>query len=408
MKFALRARYVFPVDRPAIENGVVTIEDGRIADLGKNSDVSQVIDLGDVALLPGFVNCHTHLEFSDRNKPLGKPGIRLVDWIRLVIAERGRSVSVPDQVFAKGLHESLSYGVTTIGEISQGAASIERECFGESSPSLTYYLEVIGFSRARADSAYAATLEKLETLAANVTGRIGISPHAPYTVSPGLISRLMALAIEREMPVAMHLAESAEELQLLETGGGPFQELLDERSMWDPEAIPRGTRPLDYLREIAKAPRSLVIHGNYLADEEHDFLAANRERMSLVFCPRTHAYFQHPPYPLVELLKKNVRVVLGTDSRASNPDLNLLDEMRTVVRLAPQVHPDVILRMGTLDGAEGLGNRAVGSLSPGKRADLVAIPVAGASGTPEEALEAILTGSELPNQVWCGGYSRML
>ena len=126
----------------------------------------------------------------------------------------------------------------------------------------------------------------------------GISPHAPYTVHPGLLKRLVALAVEKKLPVAMHLAESREELELLATGTGPFRDLLVDRSMWDTEAIPLGSTPLDYLRTLAEAPRALVIHGNNLSDEEIGFLAAHRERMSVVYCPRTHAYFGHDPYPL--------------------------------------------------------------------------------------------------------------
>ena len=96
-------------------------------------------------------------------------------------------------------------------------------------------------------------------------------------------------------------------MSCLRDGTGPFQELLEERSMWDAEAIPRGSRPLDYLRMLAEAPRALVIHGNYLDAEERAFLAEHADRMSLVYCPRTHAYFGHPPYPLAELLAAGVQ-----------------------------------------------------------------------------------------------------
>src|SRR5262249_30721246 len=146
-------------------------------------------------------------------------------------------------------------------------------------------------------------------------------------------------ARERDLPMAMHVAESRAELQLLRDGTGPFQELLEERSMWDPEAIPRGSKPLDYLQMLSEAPRSLAIHGNYLDDEELQFLGLHRDRMSLVFCPRTHAYFFHPPYPLGRAIAAGVRVALGTDSRASNPDLSLLAELRHVMQSHPWIDP---------------------------------------------------------------------
>jgi cytosine/adenosine deaminase-related metal-dependent hydrolase len=219
------------------------------------------------------------------------------------------------------------------------------------------------------------------------------------------LQSLVNFAKERELPVAMHVAESAEELELLDAGTGPFQELLDERSMWDADAIPRGSRPLDYLRMLAEAPRSLVIHGNYLDEDEHEFLAANADRMSLVFCPRTHEYFRHSSYPLAKLLEKGVRVALGTDSRASNPDLNLFAEMRHVAKTFPAIDPNVILRMGTLSGAEALGRDAeVGSITPGKFGNLVAMPLGkNFPATADEILNSLLASEATPSKVWYRG-----
>ncbi len=235
--------------------------------------------------------------------------------------------------------------------------------------------------------------------------RHGISPHSPYTVSAKLLTELVLRARQHEMPVAMHVAESREELELLRDGTGPFQALLEERGMWDNTAIPRGSRPLDYLRMLAEAPRALVIHGNYLDEEERAFLAANSERISLIHCPRTHSYFFHPPLPLPQLLAIGVRVALGTDSRASNPDLDLLAELRDVARLHPQLHPQEILHMGTLAGAEALGRGdEVGSITPGKLANLVAIPLpedAGAAAS--DLLAAVFADDAMPSGVWLRG-----
>jgi cytosine/adenosine deaminase-related metal-dependent hydrolase len=201
--------------------------------------------------------------------------------------------------------------------------------------------------------------------------------------------------------MAMHLAESREELELLRDGTGPFQELLDERSMWDADAIPRASRPLDYLRMLAESPRALIVHGNYLDAGELSYLAAQRERMSLVYCPRTHDYFFHSPYPLGQALALGVRVALGTDSRASNPDLCLFDEMRHVARTHPTVDPQQVLRMGTLDGAESLGYQGqMGSITPGKRNELIAIPLSDASlDDPSEILASIFAEESIPSLV---------
>jgi cytosine/adenosine deaminase-related metal-dependent hydrolase len=409
MAFSLRARVVFPVDRPPIENGVVTIEGGGIVDVGTQATSAAVTELGDVALLPGLVNCHTHLEFSNLERPLGKPGMPFVEWIRLVIAERGKRDYAPEAAIENGMRESLRYGVTSIGEIT----TLETLAPYISDIDLTLFTEVIAFSLARIASAMGAVRDRLaiQKEKYKYVGRamahihFGISPHAPYTVSAGLLRSLVVLTCERGLPVTMHLAESKEELELLDSGSGALRALLEERSMWDGNAIPRGCRPLLYMDLLAKAPRALVIHGNYLQEDEQAFLVANRECMSLIYCPRTHEYFRHPPYPLSDLLKRNVRVALGTDSRASNPDLDLLAEMRHIARTHPYVDAESILRMGTLSGAEALGRDAeVGSITPGKLANLVAIPLrAGAHGKADELLRLLLSVEEAPRAVWLRG-----
>lgn len=367
--FTIRARWVLPIDRPSIEGGYVSVADGIITAV-KASDPgeSPVIDLGDVVLLPGLVNAHTHLEFSGLTRPLGSPGESLPAWIRSVIADRGRGNRDAAAAIAAGLQESQAAGVVAIGEIATAPAS----CYSlDAMPRTVLFQEAIGFSAGRVDSVHGDVEQRL-TAAGPLAG---VSPHAPYTVHPRLLDRLIELATARGLPVAMHLAESPEELRFLRDGDGPFRELLEERSMWDDSAIPRGTRPLDYLRRLATASRSLVIHGNYLDDEEIAMVAENRGRLSVVFCPRTHAYFGRPTYPLQTMLDAGVRVALGTDSRASNPDLNLLNELRFAARAFPRVAPRKLLEMATLDGAAALGlDEAYGSLSVGKRAELISIP----------------------------------
>jgi cytosine/adenosine deaminase-related metal-dependent hydrolase len=330
--------------------------------------------------------------------------MRLTDWIRLILAERKRPPDLMFDSITEGLSESLACGTTAIGDIV-GGADYNTSYPIRPVPSCLLFFEVIGFSLARADSVLNSLAGRLDAVLVSPATSLGISPHAPYTVSPFLLNQLVALARQRQLPLAMHLAESADELGLLRNGTGPFQELLDERSMWDPHVIPRGSGPLDYLRLLAEVPRSLVVHGNYLATDEHAFLAAHADRMSLVYCPRTHAYFGHPPYPLAKLLAAGVRVALGTDSRASNPDLDLLAEMRQAAQAHPTVDPLAILQMGTLNGAWALGRHGdLGSLTPGKRADLVAIPLPDdASGTPRDLLSGLLAASTGPRRIWQRG-----
>jgi cytosine/adenosine deaminase-related metal-dependent hydrolase len=143
----------------------------------------------------------------------------------------------------------------------------------------------------------------------------------------------------------------------------------------------------------------LVIHGNYLAADEIDYVGAHADRMSVVYCPRTHAYFQHSRYPLEELLAAGARVALGTDSRASTPDLSLLGEVQGAAAEFPAIEPATFLQMATLDAAQALGlSDQAGSLTPGKRADLIALPCSAG----DDPFAAILA-AERPEGVWLAG-----
>ncbi|MCA9236776.1 MAG: amidohydrolase family protein [Planctomycetales bacterium] len=398
--FTLRARWVVPVVAPPIEGGCVAVSDGRIVAVGgPDAARGPVEDLGDVALLPGLVNAHCHLEFSSLSQPLGEAGWPLPAWIERVIADRKRADRNATTAVAAGLAESLRAGVTTVGDIA--TAQPAAYATAGPRPRLVLLHEAIGFSDARRHSAFADVVRRAESAPSDgcATLASGASPHAPYTVHPELVSQLTDWAAQASAPLAMHLAESPEEIELLAAGSGAFRELLEARSMFDPAAIPAGTRPLDYLRRLTAAPRALVIHGNYLDATERNYLAEHADRLSLVHCPRTHAYFDHPPLPLAEWRASGVRIALGTDSRASNPDLDLWREMQTVLAKHPAVRPADAVAMVTATAAEALGvSDQTGSLAPGRWADILAVPCA----SPSDPLDAVVAARG-PSEVWLGG-----
>jgi len=372
---ALKARWVFPVSGEPIPDAAVTIEDGRIAAVGMPAPGAPVEDLGNVAILPGLVNAHTHLEFSDLAAPLGRPGMSLVDWIREVIAFRRDFARISHKAVRAGLEESLRCGTTTLGEIAQPDWSSEP--FVEAGLRAVIFLELIAPTPDRAEAAIVSAIRHLDSAGLSRAFHPGLSPHAPYSVHPTLLRRVIDLSRVRKAPVAFHLAESHDELELLRWGSGPFRGLLLDLGETDILASWLG-RPLDCLFELAPAHRALVIHGNYLDDEEIAFVARHRAKMSIVYCPRTHAYFGHESYPLETMLSAGVTVALGTDSRASSPDLSVLAEMRFVAKQYPSVPRSTVLRMGTLNGARALGLDAeVGSLEPGKWADLAVVGLPG-------------------------------
>ena len=389
---ALRARWVFPVDRPPLRDGVVRVANGQILSVETYRPGEAVQDLGNVALLPGLINAHTHLEFSLLEWPLGKPGMRFADWIgevvafRRQLAEEGTDLATYSRnATAAGLRESAEAGVAGLGEIA--TAHWPAACFDNCSDIQgTVFLELLGLAPERVEPLLLAAEQHIST-GKDSPFRRGLSPHAPYTVHPDLLRKVCDLSARKQFPLAMHLAESLEELELLRSHSGPLVERLKELSAWHAGSLPRGIRPLDYLEMLAAAHQVLVVHGNFLTHDEMDFIAARREKMTVVYCPRTQAYFPHGTYPLAEMLACGVRVAFGTDSRASNPDLSILSELRHIARHHPALAPEEILKMGTLQGAEGLQlDHQLGSLSPGKQASFAVVPLPETGNDPYEML----------------------
>ncbi|HZL91661.1 MAG TPA: amidohydrolase family protein [Pirellulaceae bacterium] len=413
MTYAIQARWIVPIERPPIQGGIVSVADGRIVAVGENVSGRPPTDLGDVALLPGLVNAHTHLEFSLLDRPLGTPRMPFADWIAEVVAWR-RSLAeqfagdAPGMPFADwiaqvvawrrglaeqfagdtpgmhvyrrrailaGLEQSKAAGVVAVGEIAMPGCPLDAYWQVDGVSAVTL-LELLGRAEERVQPLMDLAESHISAARAAANVYPGLSPHATYSVHPQLLRRACALSVAEQFPVAMHVAESRQELKLLANHVGPLVDLLAKLGAWIPSAMPTGARPLDYLETLQNAHRALVIHGNYLTTEEIEFSGARREQMSVVFCPRTHSYFGHDPYPLAQMLRAGVRVAVGTDSRASNPDLNLLSELRFVATHHPQVPPDKIVEMGTQAAAHALGIEAnFGSITVGRRAQFVAFPI---------------------------------
>jgi cytosine/adenosine deaminase-related metal-dependent hydrolase len=256
--------------------------------------------------------------------------------------------------------------------------------------SVVFY-ELLGLPAERARRAWFDFLHWSGAHPATATCRPGVSPHAPYSVRASLIRA----AAYTGMPVAIHLAETAAELELLEHHRGPFVAFLEELGVWDPTGLAKS--PEEVLRQSRRASSVAFAHGNFLRPD-----AWFPRGGSVVYCPRTHAYFGHPPHPFRQLLARGVRVALGTDSLASNPDLDVLAEARFLHRVYPDIPGAQLVRMAALAGAEALGwDDEVGSLTPGKSADLVGVGL-----PPEESADPhrlVLAGDLPVRRVLCRG-----
>jgi cytosine/adenosine deaminase-related metal-dependent hydrolase len=361
--WSLTARWVFPVETPPLERGVVAVDGERIAAVEPHGTRNADVDLGNVAILPGLVNAHTHLDLTGL-RGLAPPTPDFTGWLRQVIDHR-RSRSL-DQVRTDnqtGLAESLRFGTTLLGDISGDGGS--WDVLVNAPVRAVVFRELLGLPRDRASGAWERLDSWLTSRSDTRTCRRGASPHAPYSVR----SSLFFAASTRGVPVAVHIAETAAEQELLVLRRGPFVPFLQDLGVWAPDGLAKDTDHV--LRLLNGQFYTLLIHGNYLSADA--FIPAHA---SLVYCPRTHAAFGHPPHPFRDFLARGVRVAIGTDSLASNPDLDVLAEIRFLHELYPDVPGKTLLRMATLSGAEALAwNHETGSLMQGKSADLVVVPL---------------------------------
>jgi aminodeoxyfutalosine deaminase len=389
-----RAAYIFPIERPPIFNGYVAVADQKIAEIGvwgaevkSNFRSDAVVDLGKVALIPALVNAHTHLEFSHLRHPLGDPGIPFTDWIRKIIRYR-QSQNAPSvesgeltkrSAIRRGMAESYRAGVGCIGEIvTLPFSRYDYQCPGKQKPEieLVAFLEQLGREPASINQKQIdlkrLILPSVPESNADISHlHSGVSPHAPYSVHPDLLDQMIAISLDRNLPIAMHLAETEAERELILHQSGPFVELLSDLGVWKLENYLPPITFIDIIHRLGRCPNVLLVHGNYFNGAEIDVISRYAEHMTIVYCPRTHQYFQHSPYPLRQFREAGIRVAVGTDSRASNPDLNLFTELKTIATLFRELSPETILEMGTLAGAKGLKqDHRLGSFSIGKGACL--------------------------------------
>ncbi len=363
------------------------IEGDRVLEVGSAAVPAGAEDLGDAVLLPRLVNAHTHLEFSDLPEPIGGAGIALHDWIgKLILARQTRSPESQRLAIEAGTREVFESGARLVGDI----ATPPSDCTdGFPGLEIISFAEVLGLDPARAAERLEAAVTYSQTYPT-----AGFSPHAPYSTTLATVSRCLDYARRFDRPLAMHVAESPAERELLELGQGPFAESLRQLAVWRDGIFPWGDQPLLTLIDLlAQAPRALLVHGNYLSDDEIARLSKH-QNLTVVYCPRTHHFFRHDRHPVDRMLAAGVRMALGTDSRASNPDLNLWSEVQYLLNQRIDIAPVDVLKMATIGGADALGYQDIGRIAIGCRPGLGY--VATTATTAEGVYEELATGIYLP------------
>ena len=312
----LRVRWLLNPEEAALQNVCVREQGGTLLDI-RPCSTSELTNVLPVVLIPPLVNAHTHLEFSALTEPL-EPALPFQSWIQSLMKWRGRNGTTATESIRSGLAESADSGIGLIGEIStnDNVSLLSNQQLPNQQTSCVAFRELIGLGPARVQQQLELAESFLTALPVAGVHR-ALSPHAPYTVHPDLLEQAVALAIKHQAPLAMHLAETTDELDLLESGTGRFQTFLSTMGLFDPMLFPGGRCILDLLKVLSAAPKVLAVHGNYFANDDLSFLSRHRN-ITTVYCPRTHHFFGHTSHPFRKLLSAGCRVVLGTDSRASN------------------------------------------------------------------------------------------
>lgn len=388
----LSASYVVVGDgaSPPIADGALLFDaDGVLVAVGPRSELAAAhpdakFQHHEAVLLPGLVNAHCHLELSAlRGRCPGGRGFG--PWVTELIAAREQSPPESDyEAIDAGVGELLRAGTVAVGEVSNSLASVPalatapllgrvfHEVFGMRSDTGEVVLQMA--QQARADMpAWPRNLSYT------------LSPHTPFSMHPDLMRAVLAEGRANGARMSLHLAEHAAERAFLRDGGGPFKTFLDSRHASQPDWDPPGLDPVTYAEQLgALAPDVIAVH---VADARPEEIARLAERkVPVVLCPRSNLHIEVRLPPLVELLGAGIRPGLGTDSLASCPNLDVLEEARALRKRFSAVPPRTLLAMATGWGAEALGlSQHVGTFTPGCSPGVVAFPHAGPAPADPEA-----------------------
>ena len=373
----LRAKYLLPNSLQVIENGALVIHGSQIAEVGtyeavKRGNDSEVRDLGEVVIMPGLVNAHTHLELTHHQDLIQRTS-RFTDWLSQLIWNHKSDSEWVDSAVKDGIEMSVAGGATTVGDIHGFGMSAHTH---KNSPVRTVvFFETTGFSTERTQIG----IERIDDYLAasplkDALFQPAVSPHALYSTSAALYRYCLRLARSCGLPLCTHLSETRDEIEFLASGTGAFADLLEAFGISMKEWTPPGCSPIQHLKDIGILEyRPLLAHCNYLTEADIETLAASNA--SVAFCPRAHHYFHHDSHPICRLIKAGANVAIGTDSLASNWSLSMLDELKYLANTQDGLSPHTIVDLVTINGARGLSLERVGKLQKGWYADVIGVAI---------------------------------
>jgi len=387
------ASWVLPVSSPAIAGGAIAVEGQQIISVGTRSALlaqfreATTLELGESLIIPGLVNAHSHLELTAMRGFLEDEAADFFAWLRKLTRARLELMTADDlKVSASwGACEAARAGVTCVADASDAALQ-----------SLTALSDVglrgIVFQESFGPDPRLAQ-ENFEKLTAKITDlreretelvNVGVSPHAPYTVSRPQLQMISRFALDEKLPVMMHAAETKMEVVFLREGQGPFAEGLRSRGI---EWRAPGVSTIQYLYEVGVLEtKPLLAH--CIQVDEADLETIKQTETRVAHCPKSNAKLGHGVAPFARMIEKGIDVGLGSDSVASNNTCDLLEEARFALLLARSnrncdLNCNDILQAATLGGAHSLGLAGkIGELKAGLQADFAVVSLDGVHQVP--------------------------
>jgi cytosine/adenosine deaminase-related metal-dependent hydrolase len=403
---------LIPQGAVAVRDGIIRACGSRAGILRQFPSVREIHHSGAV-LMPGLINIHTHLELTFLANMVPPPAY-FPEWVLQLMAGYPAAPDAP-RVFAasalSGADESLRFGVTTVGDITRQHAIVRPALQGQTPLRVVSFGEItsLGRSRGLLESRLAAAMNQE---CSDDRIKIGLSPHAPYSVEGPSLQKIVAAARQHQLPLCMHLAELREEREFLSDFSGPLGKhwtLMKHLDLLD-EFVPRyANGPIRWAEHYGLFDAGgpvILAHVNYADDTELDILA--RAGAAVAYCPRTRHYFGHDdmtPHPWQAMQARGIRVCLATDSKASNPDLSVLREAQFIQQREPAVNCQSLLAMMTTQPAAALGmDDHLGRLAPGYAADILAMPIPlEHCNTAGEVARDLIQRAALPQRVYIGG-----
>lgn len=382
----LTADHVLPISSEPIANGAIAFDGSQISAVGTRDEIEQqypgveVEDLGKAAIMPGMVNCHSHLEITSMRGCLDDVEHDFSAWLlklnglRADLSDNDIRAAVVD-----GAREAAAAGVTCLGDIGRMGHAGVHALKTVGLRGIVFQETEFSADNRTADDDFLKLAAKFEELKSEETelASVGLSPHSPYTVGSRLFELISQYSIVNRIPLTIHAAESSDEYELLTKGTGFFTSVYEKYGV---EWYSPHCTPIEYLERLGVlSTQPLLAHCVVVSDSDIQKIAANGAKIA--HCPKSNAKFGHGYAPFEAFIDAGIAVGLGSDSVASNNVCDMLEEARFATLIARNrpgstrfIEAKEVLEAATIGGAKALGlDQLVGSLEPGKQADIAVV-----------------------------------